>query len=381
MKMGEEDKAVVAALRSHAVHALGIHEVDAEKFLWLAEESLREKLSERWQVCSDDDGNAYYYDEETNGSTWEHPVDARYRHLYYRIKAGKKRTRDTATSTPEQSDAPKRIEASTNTEERVDEALQQKLKAQEEDFKKVRMALEVDLEQVTAFAEEQVRALEEERSQRLVADESVKRLRKMIDEKCDANDILVAEKKQLHKNLDTLVNSVQEASASRDTQAKFIEEERAKVAEYESQHNSMRVTIQALKREIADMREAKLKSEEEIAKLSAEAARAASKSSAQERVEADRRAVYDSQKSLIASLKLQLKEAKESGGDADALAAVREECNAKVKEANAHAGKIIRDALSEKITLQQTVAALRTQLERMKIDQGGPSSSSQSCSA
>ena len=60
-----------------------------ESFLWIAEKSLLAPAPQSWTQFSTDNGQVYYYNEETGFSTWEHPSDDFYRQLFREKKAEK----------------------------------------------------------------------------------------------------------------------------------------------------------------------------------------------------------------------------------------------------------------------------------------------------
>jgi len=65
---------------------LGMDPVFDANLLWIAEESLDAVLPEGWTECFDESGNVYYWNEKTDQSIWEQPMDDYYRFLYVTLK-------------------------------------------------------------------------------------------------------------------------------------------------------------------------------------------------------------------------------------------------------------------------------------------------------
>ena len=66
---------------------LGMHPVDDEQLMWIAREGLRAPLPGSWRPCKaeHDDGqddDHYFYNFHTGESTWDHPLDAKFKELY-----------------------------------------------------------------------------------------------------------------------------------------------------------------------------------------------------------------------------------------------------------------------------------------------------------
>ena len=54
---------------------------------WIAEQARNAPLPEPWIEHTDEGGNSYYYNEQLNESSWEHPLDSYFKGLYDRHKA------------------------------------------------------------------------------------------------------------------------------------------------------------------------------------------------------------------------------------------------------------------------------------------------------
>lgn len=74
---------------------LGINP-DAEPYLLdLAREGLMAALPEGWQPCYLEPQNAwYYYHAATETTTWEHPLDAKYKEIVEQTRAGRDKQHD-----------------------------------------------------------------------------------------------------------------------------------------------------------------------------------------------------------------------------------------------------------------------------------------------
>mmetsp|Transcript_5190 Transcript_5190/g.14669 ORF Transcript_5190/g.14669 Transcript_5190/m.14669 type:complete len:123 (+) Transcript_5190:133-501(+) len=68
---------------------LGMDLPEDTELLWIAREGLMAPLPKPWKPCQTDNNDIFYFNFETGESTWDHPCDARYRHMY----DGKKRTK------------------------------------------------------------------------------------------------------------------------------------------------------------------------------------------------------------------------------------------------------------------------------------------------
>jgi hypothetical protein len=79
------------AIEEQAEH-LGMDPVDDEEHLWIAEEALSAPLPTEWQQDETEEGEVYYFREETGESRWTHPLDDHYRDMYQEAKqnAGQK---------------------------------------------------------------------------------------------------------------------------------------------------------------------------------------------------------------------------------------------------------------------------------------------------
>lgn len=67
---------------------LGMDPVFDSHLLWVAEEALTAPLPSHWTEHIDDDDFPYYYNNETDVSTRQHPLDEYYKSLYLKM-AGK----------------------------------------------------------------------------------------------------------------------------------------------------------------------------------------------------------------------------------------------------------------------------------------------------
>eukprot|EP00741_Cyanophora_paradoxa_P017860 tig00021035_g17249.t1 len=80
-------------------HYLGIDALKEANLLWMAQEALFSELPLGWSEHEDDNGNIYYYSTrrarpltrgpQTDGSSWENPIDKHYKSLIQRIRDGK----------------------------------------------------------------------------------------------------------------------------------------------------------------------------------------------------------------------------------------------------------------------------------------------------
>eukprot|EP01046_Picozoa_sp_COSAG06_P044490 COSAG06_NODE_6003_length_3160_cov_1.311663_3_plen_255_part_00 len=79
------DPAVFAEVLSFAKYL----DFDLQAFpdlYWIAEQARSAPIPEAWTEHVDDTGNSYYYNEETQESSWEHPLDGYFKGLYERHK-------------------------------------------------------------------------------------------------------------------------------------------------------------------------------------------------------------------------------------------------------------------------------------------------------
>ena len=91
----DEDEEYKEAVLAQAKY-LGIDPIEDADLLWIARESLEADLPPGWEVVEndaedgdEDDENAgipFYYCEEKDLSTWEHPLDESYREKYIQEK-------------------------------------------------------------------------------------------------------------------------------------------------------------------------------------------------------------------------------------------------------------------------------------------------------
>mmetsp|Transcript_32817 Transcript_32817/g.84751 ORF Transcript_32817/g.84751 Transcript_32817/m.84751 type:complete len:598 (-) Transcript_32817:1895-3688(-) len=65
---------------------LGIDPAIDRDFLWIAEEALKATLPPAWGEYRDEQGNIFYFNEETGESSWDHPLDAYFRFLFAKLK-------------------------------------------------------------------------------------------------------------------------------------------------------------------------------------------------------------------------------------------------------------------------------------------------------
>eukprot|EP00826_Nyctotherus_ovalis_P053365 TRINITY_DN6921_c0_g1_i1.p1 TRINITY_DN6921_c0_g1~~TRINITY_DN6921_c0_g1_i1.p1 ORF type:complete len:137 (+),score=24.30 TRINITY_DN6921_c0_g1_i1:156-566(+) len=61
---------------------LGINLRTDPEFLWIAREGLKASVPHPWRPCRTSEGDIYYFNFETNQSSWEHPLDQYYKDLY-----------------------------------------------------------------------------------------------------------------------------------------------------------------------------------------------------------------------------------------------------------------------------------------------------------
>ena len=66
---------------------LGMDPSKDKNLLWIAEQSLKAKLTDGWAEYVDDNGNVYYYNDQTGESCWDHPALASFKQLYLKMKA------------------------------------------------------------------------------------------------------------------------------------------------------------------------------------------------------------------------------------------------------------------------------------------------------
>jgi hypothetical protein len=76
------------AVLEHAEY-LGIDPIAEPELLHIAEESMLAQPPPGWRSLMDENGNAFYYNEETKESHWEHPEDEHYRQLIRDLKNAK----------------------------------------------------------------------------------------------------------------------------------------------------------------------------------------------------------------------------------------------------------------------------------------------------
>ncbi|CAM9751908.1 unnamed protein product, partial [Phaeothamnion confervicola] len=95
----EDPEDYAASVARHAKF-LNMDPVRDVEYLWLAEEALNAELPEGWvngEGEGEYEGLVYYYNEKTEESTWEHPLDDFYRQKFLQLKKsgkGRKSTRD-----------------------------------------------------------------------------------------------------------------------------------------------------------------------------------------------------------------------------------------------------------------------------------------------
>ena len=326
MSSASSAKSVEDSIRAHAVHGLGIHSSDVERFLWLAEDSLRAPC-QRTGPYAPMSGNDYYYNSLKGDSSWEHPADASCRQLYYRIKAGivesstsnkapvTKASTEATLALPSASTQTPKIDAASETGKSDFETLRERI----DTLEKERAELTNDLEHVTTVAEEQVQIADRERSLREVAEATAARLQKNLEDADEMRDELIAEKAQLNKNLEALIKSVNESTSSSSAQAKLIEDGKIKVQLMEERQIELKKQISKLRAEL-------------------EEARAASS----------------------------VPSPSSSRASEEEIERIKSACNEKINEANQHAGKIIRESLAKKLTLQKTIGALRARVKELE---------------
>ena len=67
---------------------LGMDPVEDKDLLYIAQWALTAPLPEGWSKHVDQEGNEFYFNQMTNVSTYEHPLDEQYRTYYRKLKAG-----------------------------------------------------------------------------------------------------------------------------------------------------------------------------------------------------------------------------------------------------------------------------------------------------
>ena len=67
---------------------LGMDPVEDKDLLYIAQWALTAPLPEGWSEHVDQEGNEFYFNQMTNVSTYEHPLDEQYRTYYRKLKAG-----------------------------------------------------------------------------------------------------------------------------------------------------------------------------------------------------------------------------------------------------------------------------------------------------
>jgi hypothetical protein len=81
----DADPAVYAEVMSFADY-LGFDLHAFPDLYWIAEQARSAPIPEAWTEHVDETGNSYYYNEETQESSWEHPLDGYFKGLYERHK-------------------------------------------------------------------------------------------------------------------------------------------------------------------------------------------------------------------------------------------------------------------------------------------------------
>eukprot|EP00741_Cyanophora_paradoxa_P014316 tig00020780_g13807.t1 len=76
--------------------ALGIDEAGEPHLLYIAEEAYFAPLPAPWAEMEDAAGRIYFYNEETDVSQWEHPLDKHYRAMVFQIKEEQREQRERA---------------------------------------------------------------------------------------------------------------------------------------------------------------------------------------------------------------------------------------------------------------------------------------------
>lgn len=69
-----------------AARYLGIDPVGEPRFLWIAEEMLTSALPKGYTEHTDDEGNIYFFNSETQESSWQHPLFEMCSNLYNKLK-------------------------------------------------------------------------------------------------------------------------------------------------------------------------------------------------------------------------------------------------------------------------------------------------------
>mmetsp|Transcript_27757 Transcript_27757/g.43320 ORF Transcript_27757/g.43320 Transcript_27757/m.43320 type:complete len:335 (-) Transcript_27757:14-1018(-) len=68
---------------------LGMDPTLDKQFLWIAVEAMTAPLPANWAEYQTEDGSTYYYNQNTDTTQWEHPMDEYHRHLFQKLKAEK----------------------------------------------------------------------------------------------------------------------------------------------------------------------------------------------------------------------------------------------------------------------------------------------------
>eukprot|EP00949_MAST-11_sp_MAST-11-sp1_P000412 g412.t1 len=80
-----DEAGIQAALEDHA-QFLGVDPRSEEDLMWLVKESLLAPVPPPWVQCETADGAPYYYNKDTNESSWQNPLDEMYKDRIAKMK-------------------------------------------------------------------------------------------------------------------------------------------------------------------------------------------------------------------------------------------------------------------------------------------------------
>lgn len=87
---GSDDTKQKEAVLKHYAAFIGLDPAKDADLLWIAEEGLVAPLPDNWSEHVDHQGNVFYFDHKNKASSWEHPLDSKYRAKVKEAKAKKK---------------------------------------------------------------------------------------------------------------------------------------------------------------------------------------------------------------------------------------------------------------------------------------------------
>ncbi|KAJ1484804.1 hypothetical protein T484DRAFT_1795811 [Baffinella frigidus] len=65
-----------------------------DTLLWIAEMALTAPLPTGWTEHEDTSGNIFFFNAQTGGSTYEHPLDASFKAYYQKVKTSTDTSKD-----------------------------------------------------------------------------------------------------------------------------------------------------------------------------------------------------------------------------------------------------------------------------------------------